>query len=287
VRGLPSSYLLLLSARNDRDDVARWLAAGADDYIIKPFYGRELLERVRSGIRMHDLQRRLRAAEEHLREQATRDVLTGLWNRRAILDLLEGEMARAKRGGASLAVAIVDVDHFKRINDAYGHACGDDVLRQVSRAMAGALWCGDHVGRYGGEEFLALLPGCASDEAAAVTERLRATVEALSITLPSGETVRVSVTAGVATLAAGQEMDSADLIASADEALFVGKRAGRNRVVAAALGPPCSRGRMSLRRAPPACRSSGQLAGHTQGRRLLALPSARPSVSEIMRWKVA
>jgi two-component system, cell cycle response regulator len=232
----PYTYLLLLSSHHGRDDVARGLAAGADDYIIKPFYAPELIERVRSGFRILDLQRRLRAAEAQMREQASRDELTGLWSRRAILKLFDAERERIRREGGSLGVAVVDVDHFKRINDTYGHGGGDDVLRQVGLAMAGALRSYDHLGRYGGEEFLALLPGCGISEAAAVAERVRAAVAAHPVTLPSGEVIHVSVSVGVAAPANQGEKSVARVIASADRALYRAKDRGRNCIVLAQEG---------------------------------------------------
>jgi two-component system cell cycle response regulator len=229
----PYTYLLLLSARNERDDVARGLAAGADDYVIKPFYGRELIERVRAGVRILDLQRRLRDAEARASRLATRDDLTGLWNRRAIMDLLHTERERARRSGEPLSLAVVDVDHFKLVNDRHGHLVGDEVLRQVSSVMAGALRSHEHVGRFGGEEFLVLLPGCGRDDATTVAERMRLAVASEGHTLDGGGRLDVSVSAGVATLS-NLDLNAAALIARADEALYAAKHQGRNRVIAAA-----------------------------------------------------
>ena len=161
----PYVYVLLLTAKHQQEDMVEAIQAGADDFVRKPFDRAELQARLWAGRRIVDMQAELARTREVLRTQALHDVLTGLWNRRAILDALERELARARRGSLPVAVALLDLDHFKRVNDTYGHAAGDSVLKEAAARMAGTVRPYDPIGRYGGEEFLVILPGC--DEAGA------------------------------------------------------------------------------------------------------------------------
>jgi diguanylate cyclase (GGDEF)-like protein len=164
---------------------------------------------------------------EALAALARRDPLTGLANRRAFEEALAREVARAARDGAPLAVIALDVDHFKRVNDAYGHATGDAVLVEVAARAAQALRAGDLLARVGGEEFAALLPGASLEAAAEAAERVRARIVALPIAA-GGAFLAVTLSAGLAALAEGEE--GAALLARADERLYAAKRAGRDRV---------------------------------------------------------
>ena len=147
--------------------------AGADDYITKPFDQHELQVRLRAGKRLADLQSELLSAREALREQASKDSLTRLWNRRSILDMLGRELARSSREPTPIGVVIVDLDHFKNVNDSQGHLVGDAVLCEAARRMQSAIRQYDSIGRYGGEEFLILLPGCDEQTSFTQAERLR------------------------------------------------------------------------------------------------------------------
>ncbi|WP_242346262.1 diguanylate cyclase [Anaeromyxobacter terrae] len=164
---------------------------------------------------------------EALAALGRRDPLTGLANRRAFEEALAGAVARAVRDGAALALAALDVDHFKRVNDAHGHAAGDAVLAAVAARATEALRAGDLLARIGGEEFAALLPGATLAAAAEVAERIRARISAAPVEA-GAERVAVTVSAGVAALAPGE--DGATLLARADERLYAAKRAGRDRV---------------------------------------------------------
>ncbi len=158
--GEPYTYILLLTSKSQKEDLIEGMEAGADDYITKPFDQNELQVRLRAGTRLVDLQAQLLKAREDLREQATRDFLTRLWNRSSIITELGRELARAVREARPLGVVIVDLDHFKHVNDTYGHLAGDAVLREAARRMQNSIRQYDSIGRYGGEEFLILFPGC-------------------------------------------------------------------------------------------------------------------------------
>src|SRR6204780_3247800 len=154
------TYLLLLSSKSQREDLIEGLESGADDYLTKPFDQHELRVRLRAGTRIIDLQRELLEAREALREQATKDFLTHLWNRSSILDILQKELVRGARENRSVGVVLADLDRFKNVNDTFGHFAGDALLREFSRRMLVSMRSYDAIGRYGGEEFLTILPGC-------------------------------------------------------------------------------------------------------------------------------
>ncbi len=225
----PYTYILLLTARNQKEDLIEGMESGADDYITKPFDAQELKVRLRAGRRILELQSELLSAREALREQATRDPLTCLWNRYSIFDILNGEINRAEREGSILAVVMADLDHFKEVNDTYGHLAGDSVLREAARRMASSLRSYDAVGRYGGEEFLVVLPGSSMASALNLAERLRSimAVEPMNVAESS---LRISVSLGVTASARGMHATPEMLIRAADAALYRAKALGRNRV---------------------------------------------------------
>ncbi len=228
----PYIYILLLSAKNLKEDLVEGMEAGADDYVIKPFDHHELKVRLRAASRLVKLQAELLDAREALREQATKDALTGLWNRPTILQIFERELARAVREGSSVGVVMIDLDHFKTVNDSFGHAAGDAALRMAAERMQSCIRPYDALGRYGGEEFLMVLPGCDRQEAAVQAERMRQILSSSPMELADA---RLPLTAsfGVTTFTAnaGEEYGSPEpLIRMADEALYCAKRLGRNRV---------------------------------------------------------
>src|SRR5271167_1619453 len=167
------TYILLLTSKGLREDLIEGMEAGADDYITKPFDQHELKVRLRAGTRIIDLHRELVAAREALREQATKDFLTRIWNRSSILDILQRELSRAGREKSSVGIVLADLDQFKLVNDTYGHFAGDAVLREFARRMQAVTRPYDSVGRYGGEEFLIILPGCDSECTSNQAERMR------------------------------------------------------------------------------------------------------------------
>lgn len=227
--GSPYVYILLLSAKSQREDLVKGLESGADDYITKPFDANELKVRLRAGRRILDLQTQLLAAQEALRDQAARDPLTGIWNRNTIFDIFRRELSRSLRENNSLSIVMLDIDHFKNLNDSYGHLAGDAVLREFTRRITNSLRPYDAVGRYGGEEFLVVLPGCELESAARHAERLRTLmVEAPFDTSEGRHAVTCSLGAASTSVAGLQDMDS--LIRAADAALYRAKRNGRDRV---------------------------------------------------------
>jgi two-component system, cell cycle response regulator len=225
----PYIYLLLLTTKGRKENIIAGLDAGDDDYLTKPFNPHELQVRLRTGRRIVTLQAELIEAREKLRIQATHDPLTGVWNRRAILEMLGNELARSRRDGLPVAVAIADLDYFKRINDTYGHVVGDMVLCEAVNRMRALLRPYDAIGRYGGEEFLIVLPSCTSQDAFRLAERLRVGISQEPVDIHGG-TVDITSSLGVAASDAIALLDATALINAADAALYRAKAGGRNRV---------------------------------------------------------
>jgi diguanylate cyclase (GGDEF)-like protein len=212
-------YIIVLTARADQEHALSAMEAGADDLVFKPLR-REELERMLVGAA------RVTALHRRLHRDARQDALTGLGNRHRLTEDLDAMRARAERYGHRWCVALLDLDRFKGYNDGAGHLQGDELLRRVGAALAGAARGGDTVYRYGGEEFLVLLPEQTLETAALAGERLRTVVEDLALPHPAGGVVTISV--GVAGPAEGGDPEA--LVARADEALYAAKAAGRNRV---------------------------------------------------------
>jgi diguanylate cyclase (GGDEF)-like protein len=230
----PYVYLLLLTARTDSQDLVEGMEAGADDYVTKPFQSHELRVRLRAGRRIVELQEQLLAAREALREQATHDGLTGLLNRNSILDVLHKELSRGSREGHPVSLLMVDLDRFKQINDSHGHASGDAVLRESAQRMKAAVRGYDSVGRYGGEEFVIVLPGCDGESAFTQAERVRETIAGSPfVSGPRRLQITCSIGASSRILPSGD--DAGALLREADLALYRAKDGGRNRVARAPL----------------------------------------------------
>jgi two-component system cell cycle response regulator len=225
----PYTYIILLTALQQEEDLVAGMEAGADDYIAKPFKANELKVRLRAGRRLIELQDELITAREALRAKATHDPLTGLWNHEEILRILDRELARADREGTRVGILMLDLDHFKKVNDTYGHMAGDVVLRVTADRMLSLIRPYDAVGRYGGEEFLIVLPGCNDECPEMIGERFRKRIGGESIDTPEGM-IPVTISLGVATSGKEKKRDINALVRAADTALYRAKSDGRNRV---------------------------------------------------------
>jgi len=224
------TYILLLSSKSQREDLIEGMEAGADDYLIKPFDQHELQVRLRPGVRILELQHELISAREELRDQATKDFLTGIWNRSSILDILNRELQRGTRESRPVGVILADLDHFKSVNDTYGHFAGDAVLREFVRRMSGSIRPYDAIGRYGGEEFLIVLPGCDPNVTERQAERMREALANGPMSFNEDSqlvTCSFGATAWLPSTLSSEET----LIRVADDALYAAKRQGRNQVV--------------------------------------------------------
>jgi two-component system cell cycle response regulator len=229
----PYCYVLLLTAKDNIEDVVTGLDAGADDYLTKPFDVDELRARIRAGKRILELQAALIRAHDTLQYESAHDPLTALWNRGAIVGFLKNEVERQQRSSQPLGVMMADVDHFKKINDTYGHLVGDAVLKEVGRRLADGVRSYDSVGRYGGEEFLVIVPGCKAADLVTSAERLRSSIAESSFETSAGP-LAVTLSVGAASGSNdGLRQDIELLLRAADRALYVAKAEGRNRVAVA------------------------------------------------------
>lgn len=211
--------VIFLTAHAQTDARVAGLDAGAVDYVVKPFDMDELIARVRAALRT-------KAVRDGFIEQATRDGLTGLYNRREIDAQLSGAVSLAQRHERPLACLMLDIDHFKQINDRFGHAAGDEVLRQVAKRIIAASRTSDVLGRYGGEEFALVLPEAEAQDAVTAGDKLR---RVLSETPIDCHGVEVAITASVGVAVWSEPMTPAALYAAADHALYRAKEQGRNR----------------------------------------------------------
>jgi two-component system, cell cycle response regulator len=224
-------YILLVTGKDNTQDVVQGLEAGADDYLSKPFDPTELRARLQVGKRILALQQELIQAREELRFQANHDALTGVFSRAAVLSLLDRELQRAARSGMPTGILMMDLDHFKTINDTYGHLTGDVVLKEVADRINGAVRSYDCLGRYGGEEFLAILSNCYPGDLRAVAERVRF---AVSDTPIGTGTMSLAVTVSVGGIVTSHATPSLESLSAADAMLYEAERSGGNRV---RLGP--------------------------------------------------
>jgi diguanylate cyclase (GGDEF)-like protein len=226
--------VVLLTGLNDLDSKRRGQAAGADDFVTKPVVPLELNIRIAAMLRIKALHNQLDAANRRLAELAETDPLTALANRRGFDVSFGDEFARARRYRRELALLMVDIDHFKKVNDQHGHPVGDQVLRAVAQTLASEVRQSDRVGRLGGEEFAVLAPEINAPGALTLAERLRRAVEELNIPIGNGS-LRVTISIGVNYWNGLEEVEMSDLLKHADEALYKAKQGGRNRSL---LAPP-------------------------------------------------
>lgn len=221
--------VIMLTGMNDRETKIKGLEHGANDYITKPFDPEELVARVKVHLKIKQLQDDLKRSNELLLELSNTDYLTGLFNRRYLMDMLDKEFQRTLRKGGQLSLIILDIDHFKSVNDTYGHLQGDIVLQKVAVHLQKELRSYDIAARYGGEEFIAVLPDATLKESLFVADRVRVAIQAARF---SGDLSKLSVTVslGVASFPSNGYETVDDFIKAADDALYRAKSEGRNRV---------------------------------------------------------
>lgn len=242
------TYVILLSSKESTAEIVEGLESGADDYLTKPFDVEELKARLRTGERILELEDRLVEARESMRFRATHDLLTSLWNRGVIMELVSREVQRSFRENSCTVIMMCDIDHFKQVNDQYGHSVGDDVLREVARRLQHSVRSYDMVGRYGGEEFLVVLNRCDPASALARAENLRATIVGRPIQARS-KALAVSISVGLALSSDYANCGADEIIRAADAALYAAKEAGRNCVrIAFPEGKEKSEGTVELQR---------------------------------------
>lgn len=221
--------VIMLTGHGHRELKIKMLGLGASDYVTKPFDAGELIARVKVQLKIKSLQDELKKSNEMLKQLSNTDPLTLLYNRRYMTEMLEKEMQRAERKGSNLSMVMIDIDHFKRINDQYGHQNGDHVLMAVAILSKVGLRSYDFAARYGGEEFILVLPETSHADALVIAERLRSRVLTHSFSgALRGLTVTISM--GVATYPTDFITSVADLVREADEAMYRAKVAGRNQV---------------------------------------------------------
>ncbi len=224
------TYILLLTGKQEITSIVEALEAGADDFLSKPYDQRELIARIRAGIRIVELQRRLRESNEQLSVLATTDGMTGLLNRRRGREVLDEQIMLLERGKQDLSVVLVDLDRFKAVNDTYGHEAGDVLIKTVATRLRDACRQYDSVVRWGGDEFIVVCPHTDDREVAILAERVRAMVAGEPVAVTDSATMDVTISVGTASAKRGSTVEAPAFLAEADAALYAAKNGGRNRV---------------------------------------------------------
>ncbi len=227
----PYIYIILLTSMNKTEDVVAGLDAGADDYVVKPYNPNELRVRLKAGERIVRLQTELIEARERLRDQANRDPMTGLLNRRAMIKKFDDLRAVAVGQGQSLSALLVDIDHFKVINDTHGHDVGDLVIIEVGQRIEEAIGAQGVLSRHGGEEFLVVFPDSDQGKAGGYAEQLRQEIRSRPLVTPDGTSVSLTASMGLITAEISATDDLDAFVKQADEALYLAKEQGRDRVI--------------------------------------------------------
>ena len=226
-KGHNYTYVIILTSKNQQKDIIKGLSAGADDYMIKPFNNLELKARLDNGKRIIHLEDKLLKSQKKLLEIATHDSLTGLWNRATILNLLREELDRSKREGHPTGVIMIDIDHFKKVNDSFGHVTGDKVLTELSSCLKKLARSFDNVGRYGGDEFLIVFPRCGLEEIKKIAERFLFSVRNKKFKAPK-KNLGLTVSIGGASTDCFSIASTEKLVRACDESLYKAKKKGRN-----------------------------------------------------------
>jgi len=224
------TYIILLSAKQSHDDMQHGFSAEIDDYITKPYHPWELNARLATGQRVITMQNELEESRRKLKVLAEIDGLTGIFNRNAIIGQLKKELYRSQRENNSVGILMLDIDNFKEINDTLGHQAGDTVMREFASRLKSLLRPYDEIGRYGGDEFLIVIPKATSENIGGIAERIRSSVESERIAY-KGHNIKVTLSLGCAVSDQRSDLSADDLIAFGDLALYQAKTTGRNRVV--------------------------------------------------------
>lgn len=248
-REQPYVYMILLTSKESKRDIVEGLESGADDYLIKPFDVPELTARLRTGLRILQLEDKLVEAREEMRFKATYDPLTGLLNHGVILDLLRRELSRTRREDRGTTILMGDVDHFKSINDTHGHLVGDEVLKEIARRMLASVRPYDFVGRYGGEEFLVVLNNCDASQSLPRAEEIRRAIATVLVETIQGQ-ISVTMSLGVLSSRDWGLRPVEELLREVDAALYKAKAAGRNCVKLASPPLPSNVSPQSLEEQP-------------------------------------
>jgi diguanylate cyclase (GGDEF)-like protein len=236
-RGAPEPYIyiIILTSMNKSEDVVAGLGSGADDYVIKPYNPGELRVRLKAGDRIVRLQSELIEAREILRDQANRDPMTGLFNRRAIQRKFRDRQEDPTAAGQPLSALLLDIDHFKLINDTYGHDVGDLVIIEIGHRIRRVVGATGLVSRYGGEEFLIIFPCCQKETAETYAAELRESIRSKPLQTKGGTSVSLTASMGLASATLRTDDVIETFVKVADEALYEAKETGRDRVVSRVL----------------------------------------------------
>jgi len=270
--------VVFLSANTDSATMRRALTTCPGGYLSKPFDDRSVHTTIEVALSRHEREYALTAERDQLQRDSTTDALTGLLNRRCLDDSLKAEVSRARRGSESVGVVLLDLDHFKTLNDGFGHRAGDLALQSIAQVLRRELRQYDVAFRYGGEEFVVVVPGASHDVTFSLAERLRGAIASLTLFCEGQPLPRITASFGVAVF---PEVADSELLRMADAAMYEAKRSGRDRVVAATPSPPArhdSQGRRGAEADGAAC------AAAPAGDRLQARePSLRPPRSAVWR----